>query len=133
MVFSRGKTRIRLTASACRTSNRPPKITRIMARLGADMPAVSITEAKNQLPRIVQQAEAGEAVHITRHGKPVAVLLSEAEYGRLRAGQIGVRSSWDAVRQWREAQGPFDWPGLTDEEVDAWRDRSPTREFAWDE
>ena len=29
---------------------------------------VSITEAKNHLPRIVQRAEAGEAVHITRRG-----------------------------------------------------------------
>jgi prevent-host-death family protein len=104
-----------------------------MARLGARMSTVSIAEAKNQLPRIVQQAEAGEAVHITRHGKPVAVLLSEAEYGRLQAGQTGVRSSWDAVRQWREAQAPSAWPELTDEEVDAWRDRSPAREFSWDE
>lgn len=96
------------------------------------MSTVSIAEAKNQLPRIVQQAEAGEAVHITRHGKPVAVLLSEAEYGRLRAGQAGSRSLWDTVRNWREAHAMSDWPDLTDEEVDGWRDRGPPREFSWD-
>ncbi|MFZ4700343.1 MAG: type II toxin-antitoxin system Phd/YefM family antitoxin [Candidatus Methylumidiphilus sp.] len=30
----------------------------------------------------MQQAETGGSVHITRHGKPVAVLVSETEYGR---------------------------------------------------
>ena len=68
------------------------------------MNTVSIAEAKSQLPRMVHAAEAGEAVHITRHGKPVAVLLSEAEYARLRAGRDAAKSSWDAVREWREAR-----------------------------
>ncbi|MCB1875617.1 MAG: type II toxin-antitoxin system prevent-host-death family antitoxin [Chromatiales bacterium] len=33
---------------------------------------------------MITVAERGEAVHITRRGKPVAVLISENEYLRLR-------------------------------------------------
>jgi prevent-host-death family protein len=35
---------------------------------------VSIAEAKNRLPELVRAVEEGEAVVITRHGKPVAQL-----------------------------------------------------------
>lgn len=38
---------------------------------------VSIAEAKNTSTRFMYEAERGEGVHITRHGKPVAVLVSE--------------------------------------------------------
>jgi prevent-host-death family protein len=45
---------------------------------------ISISEAKDQLPRIVHEAEAGSAVALTRRGKPVAIILSKAEYDRLQ-------------------------------------------------
>jgi antitoxin (DNA-binding transcriptional repressor) of toxin-antitoxin stability system len=35
------------------------------------MSQVSIAEAKNALTRLIHAAERGEAIHITRHGKPV--------------------------------------------------------------
>ena len=35
---------------------------------------ISIADARNRLPALVHQAEAGEAVTITRRGKPVAVV-----------------------------------------------------------
>ncbi|MCE2541402.1 MAG: hypothetical protein J4G16_13795 [Acidobacteria bacterium] len=38
---------------------------------------------------------------------------------------------WHALQDWR-AQAGFDWPELTPEEVDAWRER-PGREFVWPE
>jgi prevent-host-death family protein len=44
----------------------------------------SISEAKDQLPRIVHEAEAAGAVALTRRGKPVAILISKAEYDRLQ-------------------------------------------------
>jgi prevent-host-death family protein len=44
------------------------------------MQAVSLSEAKAQLAGLVHAAESGEAVHISRHGKAVAVLLSEQAY-----------------------------------------------------
>lgn len=47
------------------------------------MTQVSIAEAKNHLPRLVQEAEKGRPVRITRRGLPVAVLMSEVEYERL--------------------------------------------------
>jgi prevent-host-death family protein len=95
------------------------------------MPEVSIAEAKNTLTRLIYEAERGEAVHITRRGKPVAVLLSEEEYVRLKSGGPK-KDFWEAIDAWR-AQARFDWPELTPEEVDSWRDRSPSpgREFSW--
>ena len=44
------------------------------------MSQVSIAEAKNALTRLIYEAERGEAIHITRHGKPVAVLISADIY-----------------------------------------------------
>ena len=43
----------------------------------------SIAEAKNNLSSLVHEAETGRAVPITRRGKSVARLISEADYQRL--------------------------------------------------
>jgi prevent-host-death family protein len=95
------------------------------------MSQVSIAEAKNALTRLIHQVERGEAIHITRHGKPVAVLLSKEAYERLIAQEQHM-DFWQAMQAWR-AQASFDWPELTPEEVDSWRDRSPGREYSWDD
>ncbi|HSD43237.1 MAG TPA: type II toxin-antitoxin system Phd/YefM family antitoxin [Burkholderiales bacterium] len=55
----------------------------------------SISEAKDQLPRIVYEAEAGRAGALTRRGKPVAILPSKAEYERLRRRKRPIE--WGAV------------------------------------
>lgn len=93
------------------------------------MPETSIAEAKTQLARLIHQAERGEAVHITRRGKPVAVLLSEDEYARLRQGQEQ-RSFWELIAEMRADPGfePVDW---SKDEVDSWRDRRAARDFEW--
>ena len=44
----------------------------------------SIAEARTSLPAIVDQAEAGLAVELTRRGKPVAVVVSLREFERSR-------------------------------------------------
>jgi prevent-host-death family protein len=95
------------------------------------MTETSITNAKNQLTRLIHKAERGEAVHITRRGKPVAVLLSEEEYACLRQGR-GQRNFWDLITEMRidPAFEPVDW---SRREVDSWRDRRPAREFQWPE
>ena len=86
----------------------------------------TIAEAKNSLPRLIHAAEAGGDIHITRHGRPVAVLISEQRYQQLfNTG----KAVFQAMMQWREQYGYVD---LTDEEVDSWRDRTPAREFSWD-
>ncbi len=94
------------------------------------MSQVSIAEAKNALTRLIHEAEQGETVHITRRGKPVAVLVSEDVYERLKSLEQKT-DVWQAMQAWRE-KASFDWPELTPEEVDSWRDRSAGREFSWD-
>jgi prevent-host-death family protein len=44
----------------------------------------SIAEARSRLPRIIDEAEAGGEVELTRRGQPVAVLVSHREFERLR-------------------------------------------------
>jgi prevent-host-death family protein len=48
--------------------------------MGAVDQAVSLSTAKAHLAGLVQAAETGEVVHMSRHGKPVAVLISEQAY-----------------------------------------------------
>lgn len=44
----------------------------------------SIAEARSNLPTIVDQAEAGQEIELTRRGKAVAVVVSLREFARLR-------------------------------------------------
>ena len=44
----------------------------------------SIAEARSNLPTIVDQAEAGQEIELTRRGKAVAVVVSLRELSRLR-------------------------------------------------
>lgn len=44
---------------------------------------MSIYDARNNFSSLVKQAETGSPVELTRHDKPVAVLLSYDEYRRI--------------------------------------------------
>lgn len=86
---------------------------------------ISIADAKNQLPALIHQAEAGEKITISRRGKPVAVMLSIEQYEKYeRLSALNPRTPsevLDEVRARLEAANAFaEW---TDEEVDSWRDR----------
>jgi prevent-host-death family protein len=59
----------------------------------------SIAEARSHLPHIVDQAEAGVEVELTRRGQPVAVLVSSREFERLRGKRLHFR---DAYREFLE-------------------------------
>ncbi len=67
--------------------------------------AVSIAEAKSQLSTWIRRAEHGEAVVITRRGKPVAALVPAADLeplARLRAagpqaGLAGLAGGWEGA------------------------------------
>ena len=93
------------------------------------MTAVSIAEARNRLARLIHDAEAGETVQVTRRGKPVAVLVSQAEYERLLRG-LPRRTFWEAVQAMR-ADPEFEPVDFTKEEVDGWRDRGIGRDLSW--
>jgi prevent-host-death family protein len=77
----------------------------------------SVAEAKNHLPALVHEAEDGQTVEITRHGRAVAVVLSVEEYARLRGSRP---DPWVRYQEWRARSG-----SLTNEDVDALAD--PTR------
>ncbi|MHC1726689.1 MAG: type II toxin-antitoxin system Phd/YefM family antitoxin [Syntrophobacteraceae bacterium] len=59
----------------------------------------TIAEAKNKLPAIVHSLEKGSPVKLTRHGRPVAVLLSVDQYERLSRGTEGY---WEALESFRD-------------------------------
>jgi prevent-host-death family protein len=54
----------------------------------------SIAEARSQLPTIVDQAESGIEVELTRRGKPVAVVVSHREFERLRGRRHDFRDAY---------------------------------------
>ena len=49
----------------------------------------SVAEARSSLPRIIDQAESGLDVELTRRGKPVAVVISFRQFERLLGDQPG--------------------------------------------
>ena len=86
---------------------------------------ISIAEAKNQLPALIHQVEAGEAVTITRRGKAVAVVVSVEEYERMRAATTVRQSFWDVLQEVRAKLAAEDaFPDWTDEDIDSWRDKT---------
>ena len=95
------------------------------------MREVPITEAKNALSALVHQAEAGTPTRLTRRGKPVAVLLSEEAYHRLRSGAAEQGDLWKFVERWRAAL-PADWEGIGSEETRSWRARNAGRSSPWE-
>jgi prevent-host-death family protein len=58
----------------------------------------TIADARTNLPTIVDQAEAGLRVELTRRGRPVAVVVSLREFERLRAGRPRFGDAYRAFR-----------------------------------
>lgn len=88
------------------------------------MTDVTVAEAKNHLPALLRAVGAGGFVRITRRGRPVRILLPEAEYeGLVRAAGQARATLGEAIAAYR-SEANLDWE-LTLEEVDGWRDRSP--------
>ena len=79
------------------------------------MPNYSVAQAKTHLSRLIDEAQAGETVTITRHGKPVAVIgparpeparvtavyMAEIKKRREKRGGAG-ESAADAVHAMRD-------------------------------
>jgi prevent-host-death family protein len=83
----------------------------------------SITEARSNLPTIVDQAEAGQEIELTRRGRPVAVVVSLREFERLR----GERALFgEAYKRFLKAH-PLREVGLEDDFFDSTRDRDSGR------
>jgi antitoxin Phd len=84
----------------------------------------SIAEAKSKLPAIIHSVEHGPSVKLTRHGKPVAVLLSIREYEQLAKKKEGL---WNALTHFRSILTQ-DVVQITDADFEDLRDRSLGRE-----
>ena len=88
----------------------------------------TIAEAKNNLSQLIHQLESDDAIHLTRHGKPVAVMLSETNYQKLTHKGNNL---YQAILQWRTKLDSDS--ALTDSELLNVRSASQAREFSWDE
>jgi prevent-host-death family protein len=89
------------------------------------MKTSTIAEAKNNLSQLGHQLESDDVIHITRHGKPVAVMLSEANYQKLTHTNSCL---YQAIQDWRSQQ-----VGMTDTNLKSVRVTHSGREFSWDE
>lgn len=55
----------------------------------------SIAEARSHLPSIVDDAEAGQEIELTRRGKPVAVVVSLREFERFRGERADFAKAYE--------------------------------------
>jgi len=83
----------------------------------------SIADARRNLPSLVDEAESGSEVQLTRRGRPVAVVVSVETYERLTAPRTKFA---EAYRGFRE-KFPVSKAGLGPNYFRALRDRSPGR------
>jgi len=81
----------------------------------------SVAEARAHLPAILVQAEAGEAVELTRRGRPVAVVLSCGAFERLRSERPSFSDTYRAFL----GRFPLADVGLESDFAVSVRDRSP--------
>jgi prevent-host-death family protein len=92
----------------------------------AMMKRYSIAEARANLPTIVDQAEAGQEIELTRRGKPVAVVVSLRELERLRGERVPFG---EAYRRFLKMH-PLRELGVDDDLFEAARDRDPGRKVS---
>ena len=83
----------------------------------------SIAEARARLPAIIDQAEAGQEIEVTRRGKPVAAVVSVRELARLR----GAGGSFAAAYRAFLDQHALDEVGLDEDFAASLRDRGTGR------
>jgi len=69
----------------------------------------SIAEARSSLPSIVDQAEAGVEIELTRRGKPVAAVVALRVLERLRGDRPRFRASYqDFLKRYSLDEVGFD-------------------------
>jgi prevent-host-death family protein len=83
----------------------------------------SIAKARSSLRTIVDQAEAGQEIELTRRGKPVVVVLSLNELERLR----GARPQFGATYRRFLTAHPVEEYGLDENDVAGLRDTDAGR------
>jgi prevent-host-death family protein len=90
------------------------------------MKRYSIAEARSNLPGIVDQAEAGQEIQLTRRGEPVAAVVSLRMLARLRGELTGFG---EAYRQFLRTH-PLREVGVDDEVFASTRERGAGRKVS---
>jgi len=92
-------------------------------------------EARSQLPTILDQVEAGDEVTITRHGRPVAVVVRPEMLRRQRAAKVLAMAAELEEQLERARHSPRPTGGLSNEyaeelvrEIRRERDRDRARD-----
>ncbi len=88
----------------------------------------SIAEARTHLSRLINEADTIGPVELTRHGRPVAVVLSVTDFCRLSEPRP------DLLKVIQDLRAEFDMEALDidpDSIFEPGRDCSPGRDFAW--
>lgn len=83
----------------------------------------SIADARKNLPSLVDEAEAGCEVQLTRRGRPVAVVVSIEQFERLKANKANFAEAYRAFRR----RFPEGTTGLGSRYFESLRDRGSGR------
>lgn len=83
----------------------------------------SIAEARRHLPSVIDQAQAGTSIELTRRGQPVAVVVSADEYARITGHRTSFAQMYAKFRQ----EFPQGRGGVPRRVLLSLRDRSPGR------
>jgi prevent-host-death family protein len=83
----------------------------------------SVADARAHLPEILDDVESGKEVHLTRRGRPVAVVLSPQVHEALRSG----RSNFGTAYRTFVGRHKPEAIGLEADFFDSIRDREPGR------
>lgn len=94
------------------------------------MKTSTIAAAKNNLSHLIHQLEFEEPIHLTRYGKPVAVMMSESQYQALVSPPKSLNL---AILNWRAQLDEASDVALTDNELNKIRKESNGRDFTWDD
>ena len=88
----------------------------------------SISQARDQLARLVHDAETGRRIELTRRGRSVAVVIAIDEYRKLTAPKAGV---WSAISQFRSTHDLTGMDEVADELANETRSEDQGRGFSW--
>ncbi len=83
----------------------------------------SVGSARASLPAILDDVQSGQVIQVTRHGQPVAVIMSPAEYAGLERRQTSFGAACaDFRKHFAVAE-----LGLERDDFESLRDRRPGR------
>lgn len=91
------------------------------------MPRYSVAKAKNQLPELLREVQKGKCVEITKHGEPVAVILSIGDYQQL----LNKKKASSFMSKVAALRASNDFEGLTEDDLKDIRDKSLGREVSF--